>query len=249
MRYRDKQGRYTRFDRRKWIYDEKGKLVNTPAAVWKKAKQTRKTRKTPQTPITPERYTPKIKRRIGAAAPAERYVDVDIHDDRKDDQDLYKYFGKKKVNQKVAALKKANPKKIIVASVEIKIGKRRMTTREFKLTDIPDVKFIGGNRKGRKYSPKDIVAYFTHDRVNNTDYTIYKRTTDTNEFVKRKGKRKRYDKRQSYKINYRAVSKTAAKSIPTVANFPKVKKGRSAYTRNAKQSRGTKVQGTSRKRR
>jgi hypothetical protein len=245
MRYRDKRGRYTKFDRRKWVYDNDGKLANTPASVWRQYPKAKR----PVPAASPTREKPKGKKRVGARAPVERYVDVDTHTDRTGDRDLYKYFGDKKVNQKVASLKKKHPKKIIVASVEIRIGKRRMETREFKLTDIPETRFIGGNRKGRKYSPKDVVAYFVHDRVNDTDYTIYKRTTDTHQLIKRKGKRKRYDKRQSYKINYRAVSKTAAKAIPTVGKFPKVKKGRSAYTQKPKRSRGTKVPAKSRKRR
>jgi hypothetical protein len=189
---------------------------------------------------------------VGAQAPKARYEQVVSLDDRTNDQDIYSYLADKNINRIVANLKKRHAKQIVVASVKIRIGKRKFETRTFKLSDIPPERiahFLGGKRKGRKYTPKDIVAYFIHDRINDTDFTLYKRATDTKKQVKRKGKRKRYDKHQNFEINFRVVSKTTGNAFPSVANFPKVTKRRAGNTGHLKRTSGGKIQRIGGKRR
>lgn len=247
MSFRDKLGRFTKFDKRKKIYDEDGELVYNPHPKVDKPAKPSNFEKAQPTHKEGKKELP-----IGARAPKARYESSVLLSDRTKDKDLYTYMADKRINQTVEKLKKRFPKQVITASVKVRIGNRKFETRTFKLTDIPkdrEAHFIGGKRKGKKYTPKDIVAYFVHDRINDTDFTLYKKATDTKKQIKCKGKRKRYDKRQSFEVNFRVVSKTTGKVIPSVANFPKVKKGRAFSVESVEQSGRRKVSRIGRKRR
>lgn len=213
MTYRDIKGRFTKFDRRKYLFDNEGKSVYVPH-VGNVSKDVRHPTKAQ---ILLKEH--KIKSNV---------IDTITFTDRGKDQDLYKYFANKKLNQRIARLKKKYPKKVLVAVVHMTIGKRRFQTTQFKITDFTSTRFIGGKRKGRKYTAKDQIAYFIHDRINNSNYTLYRNETDHTAQVRNHAKpqknRGRYNSRQRFDITIKAISKTTSKRTPSVGDIPKVRK-------------------------
>lgn len=214
MRYRDVRGRFSKFDRRKYLFDERGTAVHVPG-VGDVSK--RKTRKPTKSEI-----------RLRSRTVKSNVVSTILLTDRADDQDIYTYLANHKINQKIATLKRKFPKKVFVASVSMQIGPRRFQTTEFKITDFDATNFIGGIRKGRKYTAKDQIAYFIHDRINNSNYTLYRQETDHTAQVRQHDKpeknRGRYRRKQRFEITIKAVSKTTSRTVQSAGKPRKQRK-------------------------
>lgn len=228
MKYRDVRGKFTKYDRRKYLFDLTGNVVYVPGVG----------NVDPKAPRKPTKAEIILRQRTVKS----NVVDTIVFTDRTNDQDLYSYFTDHKINQRIAKLKKRYPKKVLVASVNMQIGPRRFQTTQFKITDFAPVEFLGGKRKGRKYSAKDQIAYFIHDRINNSNYNLYKQETDHTAQVRQHAtpqkNRGRYNRKQRFQITIKAVSKTTSKVIQSVGKPRKVSKRKaSAFSKSTRKKR------------
>ena len=187
MRFRDSKGRFSKLDRRKYLYDTKGELVHVPTIGF----------------ITEDLF--EVPKFIYRTLPAKiDYAGISFYNDRKPEEDLYAYFTRKKVNQHIASLKRKYPRSTFIASVDISYSGRKVTTQKFPIEGTFE-RFIGGKRKGRKYTPKDSIAYFIHDHLNEMQTSLYRMRTDTKEMITGSGRKKKYAKGATFRIKYQAI--------------------------------------------
>lgn len=226
QKFRDRFGKFTKFDKRKYIFDSL-----TAELIWSPLKINKKT-----LGFTSEKFfTSNLhiqfdklnKVKVKKNKFGSRFIDTVTFSDRKNDEDLYEYFKGKEFNRYVAKLKKKYPNEVIVATVttEIKGMRKKVESTEFKLTDFKPVTFKQSSvgRIGNKYKPADVLAYFTHKTINlSTDFSLYEYRTDIAIQVEKgqrknqKKTRRKYGKEQSFKISFKTVSKRTSKDVSEI---------------------------------
>lgn len=128
--------------------------------------------------------------------------------ERSGNEDLYNYFGRQKLNSKIAEFEKNKPsdKHVVVATVEIASNRSKfpIVTREVNLS-ANDIKFLeGSKRRGRKYDYKDVLTRHIHQVLDERGLTPYTSgVSDGRKVKKRKSRKKKFGSKQVYTIRLR----------------------------------------------
>lgn len=232
IKFRNSKGQFTRFDKRKYLYDGRGTLVHAPHILengksgWTVEKYDIQSRTDFTLPTkTRRKFLPDLKI-LG-------YLDLyppefNLY------FDLYDYLKIEGVQNMIDVYKLENSDWVITASVDVYIdGNLIKHIPQFKVTDFK-ANFIFSNkgRLGNEYTGTDAIAYYIHQTMNESDFLLYEYRTDIDIQVEDKnekrsnrkknkkenefGKKIEYSNNIRIKITFKAISKALSREFPSV---------------------------------
>lgn len=214
--YRDKSGRFSKLDGRKklirYVIYSTGKVEKSKlflGSYFKKQK----------IEITePALYDVDIFKRLRNRQVKQKRFDKRIEFTKQSNKDYHIFLSEKKLNQNVSLL--SNNKNVIVGTIRIKVDDGTIIERgEIQLTGLEYPVFGEySRRKGKTYTPKDIIARYIHQMLADGGLTPYQKGISDGSIQKTKNKigKKRHTKRQYIQIDLRSISKKTRKSLQTI---------------------------------
>ena len=216
--FKDKRGRFSKLDKRKKlikyiVYSDKSIKKQSPI-IGSKIKKVKTSR---------QAVIDIIKKSItGRKLPYKKYDRI-IKFEKSDNIDYHIYLSKLKFNQIVSKLA---VKGIVLATIRILLPDY-IGQKEVQITGI-NYPYFGeySRRKGKRYTPKDIVARFIHQLLAESGFTPYIKGLSDGSIQKitnRVGK-KRHSKKQIIEIGLRTVNKKSRRKYTTIDKFGHINK-------------------------
>jgi hypothetical protein len=216
-RYRDKKGRWSKFDKRKklvqYLIHDRGYIINKSKLVSGR----NLINKVPKVYSDPVGDLKRFAKGLMLEPQEHRYFKT-ITLFKNDNTDIHKFLATNGINKLVAGMSKSK-KGIIVARVTVRMEDDKLISREIPVTSAIKIftEQAKKGRRGKKYSPANLLAYAIHDSMNQQRYSpYYRKSSGGNPLTNiERDLEDGYDwtRQQSFTISFRSVSKKSTRSL------------------------------------